>query len=257
MLFRASVSARQVCHPSVRDKASLSGKPHITMTLSAAEKAEQRRQKILAKKKARMAYVAGDSTEPPSSVEPNPSEIQKDGHCEPPSITLSNVNNTTVHAGEPLIVDPDSMSPLSATAPPVVQQITNPFHPPPTLSYDYQADLSPAAANQQQNWQSIILVAMAVVFAAGNRFNYISGWPVSAVELFIYTRLFLELPHRFVGRARFNMNSNVDPHANRSSISTFLDIANNVSTSLSLAYRLWSQFSVYMFVFLLTWYFLQ
>lgn len=204
-----------------------------------------------------MAYVAGDSTEPPSSVEPNTSEIQSDGHCEPPSIPPSNVNNTTVHAGEPSIVDPDSMSPISATAPPVVQQITNPFHAPPTLGHDYQADLSSTAANRQQTWQSIVLVATAIAFAAGNRFNYISNWPVSAIELFIYTRLFLELPHRFMGSARFSMNSIVDAHTNRSSVSTFLDIANNVSTSLSLAYRLWSQFSLYMFAFLLSWYFLQ
>lgn len=228
------------------------------MTPSAAEKAEQRRQKILAKKKARMAYVAGNSTEPPSSVEPSQPEIVNAEHHEPSGVALSNATTRTPLADETVLVDPGSLTPLPASDPfPAVQQIANPFQSPLTSVHDYPGALPTTATRQQRNWYAPSLIVMAVAFAVGNKFHYISDWPVSAVELFIYTRLFLEIPRWFVGKARFNVNPSFDPYANRSTISTFLDIANNVSSSLSLAQQLWTQFSTYMFVFLLTWYYLQ
>lgn len=59
---------------------------------SAAERAEMRRQKILAKKQARMAYAAGDRSEPPSlaPVEPAPTRM---AHL---STTLGNDEEGTV-----------------------------------------------------------------------------------------------------------------------------------------------------------------
>lgn len=209
------------------------------MNVSAAEKAEQRRQKILARKKARMAYVAGDSTEPPSAA----SAEARDAQDAPATdAATAAADDRRAASATPAVADVRAAG-LATTRP------------------GGQVAHGRGHGHGRGAVLRSVLIAMPAGLAVAHRLGMVERWRVSAVELFVYGRVVVELCERAVGCEGVRGNGGYEAFADRrgsiSSISTVVDIVSHVWSSLALGYRLWTDFCLHMLVFLLTWYCFQ
>lgn len=214
---------------------------------TAAEKAEARRLKILAKKNARMAYAAGDRSKLPS-IAPDEPIVQ------PPILPSVNQENAPVTALEELSPrDADVLgtaqgagfSAPSALVPPTAQAAY------PGLARSSAMQRSSLAGSR---WLWILFVACsAVLFAAVMYAELIPLWQFSAMHVFASVEICVFAPH-LLGRLSRQGTSG----GGRSMSGSFgaLGLLLSVSQYASMAIQLAQDFSVFMLAFLCTWYIL-
>lgn len=140
-------------------------------TLSAAEKAELRRQKVLAKKNARIAYAAGDRSTLPSAAPTE--EIQVSISRQPSdSVTARQAPRSELPFARLATAQPDGITPINARArgSSVVDILRNAL------------------------FRGALLGITAIIFALSVHRGLVRAWRISAVEVFACAELCLSLP---------------------------------------------------------------
>lgn len=159
--------------------------------LTPKERAELRRQKILAKKNARMAFVTGETKEPLTKAQPD----QPCPSSSTPSADDPDLGSTSASKGASNIPIRTSVS-SSAVAP--VETAASTLRS-SMFSASLTAPPDPHPSNLQNVqyfslYRSLVITILAVGFAVSTRVGAVSGWRLSCIELFIYTRIALAIP---------------------------------------------------------------
>lgn len=217
--------------------------------LTAAEKAELRRHKILAKKKARMAYAAGKRKELPSAAPPEPQDEVR------PHTTIA-PSTTTVND------DAHPQAQRNSHVPNVLRDHSSLFDPfmraPLERSLQQQGKRNPlesALAVLNEGLVRLILLSLlAASYSGAVTYNYITRWRVSAVELFVSAELCLLVPE-IVGAFRVRSKGRMTGDDQREAFPfTVLRLLSNIQDSVLLIRKVLNDFCIFMFAFLCTWY---
>lgn len=214
--------------------------------LTAAEKAEKRRQKILAKKNLRMAYVNGDTSQFPSktdvALEANGMEVapSHDGtgvNTDPCTSTVQ----TTMRATP---ADAEHYRTENLFGPPASVSTTQVSWP-TERAFDRRWEISP-------NIRMMCFVALAIALPFASHMRLLNGWPISSIELFIYANLVMGMPKL----VRFALSDRAVSREQTSlgSISTILNALSWLPIAFTKGGRMIREFSVYLMTFLCTWY---
>lgn len=240
--------------------------------LTAAEKAELRRQKILAKKNMRMAYVNGDRSQLPSTAT---ADLQAPSAL--PAALLPEVetlaNNANGDKTERMALgraDDEGIEPPQETTIPSEMRPLRPLEPPPNFPSPFNAPSFTAYPPQRAvQWKPgptvrmVSFIILALCFAiACHRHDALASWPVSAIELYLLANMTLGLPYviNCLTDAARNTREQIHPQYarfNRAPLVTTPSIFGTISwitSSYTTIERSICEFSVYLATFLCTWY---
>lgn len=233
--------------------------------LTAAEKAELRRQKILAKKKARMAFV--------TQGDPIPSQLP----VQTPSTSLP---NGTSDPSDTVQIEQEPTAPLSSTSTPSSNPCTtsntrpiatanvlstNQTTHPPTAAgtgtstssditplnaghthHPFPSSPAPVTRPPSRRRQSMILFVRMLLLISVAVFTSVS-WPdISAFKTFLCLRTLLALPSLKLSHVRSQFQSQ------RRSKWTLLDIVTSLPHAYVTIQTIWQEFALFMTATLLT-----
>ncbi|CAN8065992.1 unnamed protein product [Agarophyton chilense] len=215
--------------------------PPETPPLTAAEKAEIRRRKILAKKNARMAYAAGKRTCLPSDA---PSEPTDEVTQEP-----STASSPQTPAESTSVVQRSAAN-RSVAAGPHSQQRSHGA----TGLNGYNAMDSAVVSLKAKVIRLTMLTLLAVVYTAALTYDYLPRWRVSAVEVFLSAELCLLVPRLIDAINNRLKRIRLSGYEREAFPFTVLRLLLSIQDSVLLLRRIMNDFSVFMFVFLCTWY---
>lgn len=215
--------------------------------LTAAEKAELRRQKILAKKNARMAYAAGKRKELPSAAPPEPQEEERPGTAVVPSTTNVNDDKRT----EP---QHDSDLPNALDNRLFDRFLRTPLEGSGGQQHERDPLNNAVGVLNEGFVRLLILSLLAASYSGAVSYNYITRWRLSAVELFVSIELCLLVPE-IIGVFRGRSRGRAIGYGEREAFPfTVLRLLSNVQDSVLLIRKILNDFCFFMFVFLCTWY---
>lgn len=247
--------------------------------LSASEKAEQRRQKILAKKQARMALVSGNGAGSEKAEDKRPEEEEESGIDTQNGDIIEEANKDNESSilsgqhGKGLQIRNTISSNASSSSHEIASThfLERPFDPTLPISSLQQRTgpalgSTPSDSSETRSFKYsyarsatvLLFIILGMVFAVCNGTKFIVGWPISAIELFVYTRTILFALNRIMnhfqhgGSDRQTYNAPTTHGTSRSLFDTLETIYNSF-TALS---QLWVELSAYLFSFLVTWYLL-
>lgn len=221
--------------------------------MTAAEKAEARRLKILAKKNARMKYAAGDRSQLPSTA-----PAEEAGEVPPATISSGAAGPSTPSTnGEHSDISRDQVAPVAVSA--------LSAGPSAMLAGSSSAITTPVPRAEQRptaGWLSApshqfhlpISFVSAVTFAALCATDVLPDWNVSVFHVFVLLQLCMLSPTLL----SYLQRRAADPGRSlNGSPAGILGLLIRVGHIASVVNRLWKDFTVFFLAFLCTWYFLR
>lgn len=221
------------------DKQVLSSEQRLAKMSTAAEKAEARRLKILAKKNARMAYAAGDHSKLPSTAPSEPVALQPTIAINPESSDATSEDQALLNTSARSTARSSGLAAPTAVLPPNARNAY------PVISNRSSAKRSPLIGSR---WTRTLFVASsAVLFAAVMYAGVVPLWKLSAMHVFASVEMCIFAP-QLLGRVT-EQGSDMGglmpgPLGALVSATQYASVANQVV----------QDFSVFMLAFLCTWY---
>lgn len=187
--------------------------------LSAAEKAELRRQKILAKRNARMAYAGGDHSRPPSTAPAEPTQ---------------------------------SRQPASEAA---IRETYQQHQLPPRSRLSRGEEGLPLLNGAL--FRSAFMAVLAAAYAIATHLRIFTPWKISAVELFLSAELCILAPRAMTTTRRLlDPGSGIVNTSNSFMPMPALNYLSNLQEAYTVVKQFTSDFAMFMFSFICMWYFI-